>query len=106
MPWYEDDGKSLMHLGFGFWGGEVVQEELRLRTRPLLRNGPGFAVPILLDTGQIPGSQQYTIGPEFAMVVGPLTIQAEWAGQFLIDAVANGQPQGHLFFHGGYVEAL
>jgi phosphate-selective porin OprO/OprP len=106
LPWYEDDGKSLVHLGFGFWGGQVVLDELRLRARPVLRNGPGFAVPVLVDTGQIPGSQQYTIAPEFALVRGPLTIQAEWAGQFLTDAVANGQAQSTVFFHGGYVEAL
>jgi phosphate-selective porin OprO/OprP len=106
LPWYEDNGQSLVHLGLGFWGGEIVSDELRLRARPLLRNGPGFAVPVLVDTGQIPGNQQYTIGPEFAMVQGPLTIQAEWAGQFLTDAVANGQPQSSAFFHGGYVEAL
>ena len=32
---------------------------------------------------KIPGSRQYTLGPEFAAVVGSLTVQAEWAGQFL-----------------------
>jgi phosphate-selective porin OprO/OprP len=106
LPLYEDDGQSLFHLGFGFWGGEVVEDEMRLRARPILRNGPGFAVPVLADTGQIPGTRQYTLAPEFALVNGPLTIQAEWAGQFLTNAVANGDAQGTVFFHGGYVEAL
>jgi len=41
------------------------------------------------------------------MVLGPVTLQAEGAGQFLTQAVApNGQPQGVVFYHGGYVEAL
>jgi phosphate-selective porin OprO and OprP len=107
LPWYEDEGRRLVHLGVGFWGGEVVQNELRDRARPLLRNAPGFAVPVLVDTGEVPGSRQYTIGPEFAMVLGPWTLQAEWAGQFLTDALApNGQPQGTVFYHGGYVEVL
>jgi phosphate-selective porin OprO/OprP len=105
LPLYEENGQSLMHLGVGFWGGQLVQDELRLRARPLLRNGPGFAVPVLVDTGQVVGSRQYTIAPEFALVHGPLALQAEWAGQFLTDAVANGQAQGSAFFHGGYVEA-
>jgi phosphate-selective porin OprO/OprP len=105
-PLYRNDGQDLIHLGLGFWGGEVVQEELRLRARPELRNGPGFAVPVLVDTGQIPGSRQYTIGPEFALVHGPLTVQAEWAGQFLTDVVADGRSQGTVFFHGGYVQVL
>jgi phosphate-selective porin OprO/OprP len=107
LPWYEDEGERLMHLGFGSWFGELVQNELRDRARPLLRNAPGYAVPILVDTGQVPGARQYTIGPEFALVLGPWTVQAEWAGQFLTQAVApNGQVQGTVFFNGGYVQAL
>jgi phosphate-selective porin OprO/OprP len=107
LPWYEDEGKQLIHLGLGYWGGEIVQNQLRDRARPLLRNAPGFAVPVLVDTGEIPGSRQYTIAPEWAMVWGPLTLQAEYAGQWLTDAVAsNGQNQGTVFYHGGYVEAL
>jgi phosphate-selective porin OprO and OprP len=105
-PWDEDDGQRLLHLGLGFWGGELPEDKLRVRARPELRNGPGFAVPVLVDTGQIPGSLQYTIGPEIAFVRGPLTIQAEWAGRFLTDAVASGQSQGTAFFYGGYIEAL
>src|SRR5262249_27562782 len=67
----------------------------------------GFAVPVLVDTGEIPGSRQYTLAPEFALVWGPLTVQAEYAGQYLTQAVApNGQNQGTVFYHGGYVEAL
>jgi len=107
LPWYENDGRQLIHLGLGYWGGELVQDELRDRARPLLRNAPGFAVPVLVDTSEVPGSQQYTFGPEFAAVLGPLTLQAEYAGQFLTDATdSNGINQGTVFFHGGYVEAL
>ncbi len=107
LPWYEDEGQRLIHLGLGYLGGEIVMDQLRDRARPLLRNAPGFAVPVLVDTGEIPGSKQYTLAPEFAMVWGPLTIQAEYAGQFLTQAVAsNGQNQGTIFYHGGYVEVL
>jgi phosphate-selective porin OprO/OprP len=107
LPWYEDEGRGLIHVGLGYWGGEIVQDELRVRARPLLRNAPGFAVPVLVDTGEVPGHQQFTIAPEFAMVLGPLTIQAEWTGQWLSNAVAsNGEGQGTVFYHGGYVEAL
>jgi phosphate-selective porin OprO/OprP len=60
-----------------------------------------------VDTGELPGNKQFTIAPEFAMVLGPLTIQAEWAGQFLTNANdANGESQGTVFYHGGYIEAL
>jgi phosphate-selective porin OprO/OprP len=107
LPWYEDDGERLIHLGLGYLGGEIVQNELRDRARTILRNAPGFDVPVLADTGEIPGSKQYTIAPEFAMVWGPLTIQAEYAFQFLIGAVdANGEEAGPVLYHGGYIEAL
>jgi phosphate-selective porin OprO/OprP len=107
LPLYDDDGRELIHLGLGYWGGEIVQDQLRDRVRPLLRNAPGFDVPVIADTSEVPGSKQYTIAPEFAMVLGSLTIQAEYAGQWLVGAVAsNGQPQGTVFYHGGYVEAL
>jgi phosphate-selective porin OprO/OprP len=107
LPVYQDDGARLVHVGLGFYGGEIVQDQNRSRVRPLLRNAPGFAVPVLADTGEVPGSDQYTIAPEFAFVLGPLTVQAEWAGQFLTDALSpSAQPQGTVFFHGGYVQAL
>jgi phosphate-selective porin OprO/OprP len=107
LPWYEDEGKGLMHVGLGFWEGDVVQDELRVRARPLLRNAPGFAVPVLVDTSEVPGSRQYTIAPEFAMVLRSWTVQAEWTGQFLTDAFSsNSVPQGTVFYHGGYIQAL
>jgi phosphate-selective porin OprO/OprP len=107
LPWYADDGARLIHVGLGYLGGELVQDELRDRARTILRNAPGFAVPVLVDTSEVPGSKQYTIAPEFAMVLGSLTIQAEYAAQFLIDAIApDGVNQGTVFYHGGYVETL
>src|SRR5947199_157737 len=73
----------------------------------LFRTNNSSSLKNLVDTGNIPGSRQYTIGPEFAMVLGPLMVQAEWTGQFVSQAVApDGVGQGTVFFHGGYVEAL
>jgi phosphate-selective porin OprO/OprP len=107
LPWYEDGGERLLHLGLGSWFGELVQNELRVRARPELRNAPGYAVPVLVDTGTLPGSRQYTLGPEFAMVLGPWTVQAEWTGQFVTDVLSSSnQPQGTVFYHGAYVEVL
>jgi phosphate-selective porin OprO and OprP len=106
LPWYDDDGRQLVHVGFGTLDGDLVQDQLRLRARPLLRNGPGFAVPVLVDTGEIPGNRQFTLAPEFALVWHALTIQAEWCGQFLTDATVNNTNVGTVFYHGGYVEVL
>ncbi len=107
LPWYEDDGTRLMHAGLGYWGGEIVQDQNRDRARTLLRNAPGFDVPVLVDTGEVPGSKQYTLAPEFAFQWGPFLVQAEYAAQFLTHATpTGGTDQGTVFYHGGYVEAL
>lgn len=106
LPLYEDDGKALIHVGFGTLNGEIPQNDLRARARPLLRNGPGFAVPVLVDTGNIPGSRQYTIAPEFAAAYGSWSFQAEWAGQALTHATINGVDIGTVFYQGGYAEIL
>jgi phosphate-selective porin OprO/OprP len=106
LPWYADDGRQLVHVGFGTLDGDNVQDQLRVRARPALRNGPGFAVPVLVNTGDIPGNKQFTLAPEFALVWNALTVQAEWCGQFLTDATPNAVNVGTVFYHGGYVQVL
>jgi phosphate-selective porin OprO/OprP len=108
LPVYVDDGEVLVHVGLGTLNGELVQDILRVRARPLLRNGPGFANPILVDTGDVRGSRQYTVAPELAAVYHSWTFQAEWTGQWLTDAIsAQGGPnQGTVLYHGGYAEVL
>ncbi|MFO0815780.1 MAG: porin [Gemmatales bacterium] len=107
LLYYEDEGKRLIHFGISGSQGSLVADEFRLRVRPLLRNGPGFAIPILADTGTLPASNQFTIAPECAAVYGPWTFQAEWTGQFIQDAYnSNGQSQGTPLFHGGYAQVL
>jgi phosphate-selective porin OprO/OprP len=107
LPVYEDDGRVLVHVGLGTLNGELVQNSLRVRARPELRNGPGFAVPVLVDTGEVGGSRQYTIAPELAAVYGSWTFQAEWTGQFLTQATPTGGiNQGTALFHGGYAQLM
>ena len=50
LPLYADDGARLLHVGFGASQGSLVDDEFRVRARPLLRNGPGYAVPLIADT--------------------------------------------------------
>jgi len=107
LPIFEDDGCRLVHVGLGTLNGELPQNQLRLRDRPMLRNGPGYAVPILVDTGEINGSRQYSFAPELAAVLGPWTFQAEWTWQLLTNAMTiHGADQGTGMFQGGYAEML
>src|SRR5262245_15541080 len=85
----------------------MPQSQFKGRPRPLLRNGPGYAVPVLVNTGQIGGNRQYTLVPEFAAVLGSWTFQAEWTGQWLTQATTSDlKNQGTVLYHAGYVEAL
>ena len=72
----------------------LINHQFEVYTNPVLLNGPGYAVPLIVDTGAIPGRNQFLLGPEFAAVIDSWTIQAEWAGRFFTDAVANAQNQG------------
>src|SRR5262249_6442396 len=82
LPVWADDGRQLVHVGLSASQGSVVSDEFRLRARPALRNGPGYAIPVIVDTGTLPGSSEFLVGPELAAVLGPWTFQAEWTGQF------------------------
>ena len=107
LPIFENNGATLLHIGISGSQGNLVSDEFRLRDRPLLRNGPGYAIPVIADTGTLAGRNQFLVGPELAAVVGSWTFQAEWTGQFFTDSVAaNGQNQGISFFHGGYLQTL
>lgn len=84
-----------------------MNDEFRIRARPALRNGPGYAVPILVDTATLPANSQFLIGSEVAAVLGSWTFQAEWTGQFFGGAQdVSGADLGTAFFQGGYVQAL
>lgn len=106
LPIFENDGENLVHLGFGTFNGNLPQDQLQVRARTLLRNGPGYAVPVLVNTGDIQGEGVYLVAPEFAAVYGSWTFQAEWNGEFLTNAVVGGLNQGTVFYHAGYLELL
>ena len=91
LPVYEDDGRALVHVGFGTLNGELRPEHSSACVPARCsRNGPGYANPILVDTGNVDGSRQYTLAPELAAVYGSWTFQAEWTGQFLTRATPAG----------------
>ena len=107
LPVFEDDGRTLVHVGLGTLNGELPQNQLKVRSRALLRNGPGYAVPVLVSTGNVGGSRSYIISPELAAVCGPWTFQAEWTTQFLTEATpSSGVNQGTVMYHGGYAEVM
>lgn len=73
LPFYEEDGRRLIHLGLS---GSYIQpenDEARLRSRP----GSHFA-PRFIDTHNFDSSRICLLGAEFAGVYGPFSLQSEF----------------------------
>lgn len=77
-PWYADDGRNVLHLGIGYSHKFTNEDEehtwLRFRKRPELHISDLEPV----DTGEIPADGADMVGPEAALVLGPLCLQGEY----------------------------
>jgi phosphate-selective porin OprO/OprP len=115
LPWYEDDGRYMMHLGLGVQYDEPDHADAILRNRWLLRNGP----PTTQNTvalASLNGHDQLIAIPEFFMNLGPVSIQAEYLAHHMDDIASfTTQPQGTVtvkghpkafFSQGAYVEVM
>jgi phosphate-selective porin OprO/OprP len=92
LPVYEDEGAKLVHLGLAYVH-RFVGDDVRYRQRPESHLADRF-----VDTLSFPASGVDSVGVEFASVLGPLALQAEYA-----NALVDGdQGVGNPYFWGGY----
>ena len=96
LPWYEDDGAKLLHLGFAWRHFDPRGDPIRVRSRP-----EAHLAPRLIDTGNIQADMMDILGLEFALIHGPFSVQGE-VFQALINRKNGG---GELQFNTFYVEA-
>ncbi len=100
LPWYEDNGQRLMHVGFAlssrFPDHDMVVINRQPRS-PLLDLGDSSASPFI-PTIRIPARFQQLFNAQWALVNGPFSAQAEWYGT-LIDQI-GGQT---IFYNGSYL---
>jgi phosphate-selective porin OprO/OprP len=91
-PWYEEDGRRLLHLGAS---GSYIdpEEDVRFRSRPESHLAPRF-----VDTMVIPSDHTWLTGAEAALVLGPLSLQAEYLRTW-VDTMSSGT----AVFDGYYV---
>jgi len=77
-PWYADEGRRVLHLGVGYSHKFTNEDEahtwLRFRKRPELHISDLEPV----DTGEIPADGADMVGPEVALLLGPLCLQGEY----------------------------
>jgi len=117
LPWWDDasDGRFYMHLGAAYSWRDASQNQVRFRNTPEIRkqqprevlgpvknppsnyfNGqPAPFAPIFVDTGNIKADNFQLFDPEFALILGPLSLQSEYA--FATVDQIGGPP---LFFNG------
>jgi phosphate-selective porin OprO and OprP len=76
LPWYEDDGAKLLHLGIAYSLRDSDDTNtIRYRARPEAHFTERFT-----DTGDFGADMTQLFGAEAAWVHGPLSLQAEYIG--------------------------
>lgn len=144
-PTYRDEGRHVVHLGGSYqWrradlgssiqpgatGNAYADQErvVRFRARPEMRDATGVGFPggfsafgnasRFIDTGFLGADSVHTLSPEFLLINGPFSVQAEMAfvetqnaravippAPGSVNAPPVGTPYGDLFFWGGYAQA-
>lgn len=94
LPWYENDGERLWHLGVGY-SRRNTESTLSFRERPETHLAPRF-----VDTGVFPAEALNLIDGETALVYGPASVQ----GEFLL-ANTDNVVGDDSSFKGFYVQA-
>ena len=108
-PYYENNGRHMVHLGLGASYRDLDESRVRLRARTLLRNGPAAMHTPLLNI-LVAGDDQVIVVPEFAMNWGPWTVQSEYFAVWVSDAFspagAGAIGRGTPYFQSAYAEVL
>lgn len=92
LPWYEDAGRKLVHLGFSHSHKFRHNYDFDFNQRP-----EAHLVPTLIDTNDFEVDGVDLIDPEFALVVGPFSLQSEYMAAFA------STPGKNVSFTGYYV---
>ncbi len=78
LPWYEDEGKKLLHFGVAYTHQNYEDDTVRFRARPEVH-----LAPRLVDTGTFSAEYGDFIGAEAAVVYGPFSLQGEYVHSFI-----------------------
>ena len=73
LPWYEEEGRKLLHTGIGYSYQNAFENKIQYRQRPEMGMADRF-----VDTGAIKAEAAHLFGPELALVYGPFSLQTEY----------------------------
>jgi len=97
LPWYEEDGKKLLHLGLAGGHREWSDEDFRIRTRGSFSVGDR-----LVDTGLYDVDSIDQVGAEFGLVYGPASLQAEYAYMDIDPTLGGSSSIDSFYVQGAY----
>lgn len=101
LPWYDAaEGHSLMHVGAAFSQRFAANDTVTFKQGPrssLLQTATDNPLTPFVPNIAIPASQNQLYNLQTAVVLGPLSFQAEWYGT-TIDQIRGGP----VFLHGSY----
>ncbi len=86
LPWYEDDGKHLLHVGLAASHRDPDGDDVRYRERPGIHQ-----CARLVDTGHFAADSVDLLGAEFALVYESASLQGE-VMRSSVDAVGQEDP--------------
>lgn len=95
LPWYEEKGQRLAHLGLAVSYKHLEEDGIRFRQRP-----ESHIAPYLVNTGDIAADSANLIGTEAAIVFGRLSFMSEYV-HASVDAENGTDPN----FNGYYILA-
>lgn len=98
LPWYEDGGKKLLHLGLAGGYREWSDEAFRIRSRGSFSVGDR-----LVDTGQYNADSANLLGAEMALVYGPASLQAEYTYMDVEPTTGESGSIDSFYVQGSYV---
>lgn len=112
LPWYEEEGRYLAHLGVSGSIRDPNNGQQQYRARGSLRNGPGGTNPVISNTDLFRTTQVELGGLEAAVQMDSLLLEAEYTCAWNENSVGNGTSApadaalGDVFFYGWYAQAL
>jgi phosphate-selective porin OprO/OprP len=92
LPWWQDDGRQLVHVGYSYSHKFRDSETIDFDPRPEVNTSDA-----LVDTGDIPTDGVNLFGVELASVLGPVSLQGEF-----LDALVDQDGGGNRNFYGAY----
>ena len=112
LPWFEEEGRYLTHLGVAGSYRDPNNGQAQYRARGSLRNGMGGVNPTLASTSLFNTTDVQYGSLEFVHQMDSLLIQAEYTGAWNRNATGNGTSApagadlGDVYVYGWYAEVL